>query len=615
MTGCGTLPNMGTGYPGGDDTGTALVRRSVRRSVEHGLQPGTRTLPLRLTQRELSERRDRIEDVLGTAMRAVSSLTDIAQRSGCVLLLATSDGVVVRRLTRGGNPDVLGTALDEGSLWDEAFAGNNAVGTALVEERPVSLHGAQHHLEILHPYSCTAVPLWDGHQRLVGILDLTTVASRHASTPFLRNALEREALAVHAALFAAAFPDECLVELGPTSLGPTERSRALVAVRSDGTIAGLTLPASRLLASRAAAKATTPLGSLLSDRLSAQLRQLRDERTGTSSTAGEWHLRVARAGEPTRRPSALERPAPLDLDALAGRDVTMQRHRRALGRLLDTQLPIMIGGETGTGKDALAKAIHRGSRRARHPFVAVNCASVPESILDSELFGYAPGTFTGGLKGGKIGKMEAAHRGTLFLDEIGDMPLALQGRLLRVLAEREVTRLGAIDAVPVDFQLITATHRDLVGLVAEGRFREDLLYRLRGASLRLPPLRERTDLEELVHELAPPATTFAPDALARLLAYRWPGNIRQLKQVLTFAVACSDGSHVTTSDLPPEVRASDGAAPSAFRSERRSNERELLLRTLRAAGWNVSKAARTLGLGRSTMHRKMRELGIRRPKS
>ncbi|MEO0322907.1 MAG: sigma-54-dependent Fis family transcriptional regulator [Myxococcota bacterium] len=565
---------MSSAHSGALDSAAAIRRRSIRRSVEeYGLHPDVRALPARLSRRELSERRGRVDEQLGDAALEVASLSDIAERAGCALLLTTADGVVVRRLNRGG----LGPALDEGSRWAEAVVGNNAVGTALVEQRAVSLHGKDHWLEILHPYSCTAVPLWDGHQRLVGMLDLTTAASDSAKAPFLRDALEQRALAVHTALFAAAFREHCLIELAATSLRATERSRALVAVSSDGDVAGMTRPASRLLAA-GALKATTPLGRLLGGRLASQLRNLRHAAAGARREAGRWSLRVAREGHaPKRPPRRPSKPPPLDLEALAGRDATMQRHRRALGRLIDTDLPIMIGGETGTGKDALAKAIHRASRRSAHAFVAVNCASVPESILDSELFGYAPGTFTGGLREGKPGKMEAAHRGTLFLDEIGDMPLPLQGRLLRVLAEREVTRLGAIAPVPVDFQLITATHRNLDHLVAEGQFREDLLYRLRGAALRLPALRERTDRDELVHELSPPGTTFAPGVLEQLLAYPWPGNIRQLKQVLTFASACSDSGRITLGDLPPEVRQAESESPAPFRTERRKSERHLLL--------------------------------------
>ncbi|MEM1416640.1 MAG: sigma-54-dependent Fis family transcriptional regulator [Myxococcota bacterium] len=601
-----------------DPAAAALRERSLHRSLQvHGLHPGRSALPARLTQRELTERREHVDDALGEAQRAVASLAEVAERAGCVLLMAAPDGVVVRRHNRGGDPEYLGAALDEGSFWEEAVAGNNAVGTALVEKRPVSFHGSDHCLAVLHPYSCTAVPLWDGHQRLVGVLDLTTVATKQAHAPFLRDALERRALAVHTALFTAAFPEHCLIEVRHGPLDALERSSALVALASDGSVAGLTRAASRWLASRPSTSATTALGALVGERLTATLSDLRDAALGTTRTSGAWSVRVAREGGTRRRRPSFRRraakPARLDLDRLAGDDATARRHRRALRRLAETELPILLGGETGTGKDAWAKAIHAASPRAAHPFVAVNCASLPESLLDAELFGYAPGTFTGGLKSGKPGKMEAAHRGTLFLDEIGDMPLPLQGRLLRVLAEREVTRVGAVTPVPVDFQLVAATHRDLAAQVASGRFREDLLYRLRGAYFRLPALRERTDLEALVRRLAPRGTSFAPEALALLLAYRWPGNIRQLKQVLTFAAACADDGRVTAADLPPELRAPEAEAPAVLADARRSSERQALLRTLGATGWNVSKAAERLGIGRSTLHRKMRQLGIHRP--
>ena len=259
--------------------------------------------------------------------------------------------------------------------------------------------------------------------------------------------------------------------------------------------------------------------------------------------------------------------------------------------------------------------------------MAVNCASLPETLLDSELFGYAPGTFTGGLREGKQGKIAASHRGTLFLDEIGDMPLGLQGRLLRVLAEGEVTRLGAVEPEPVDVQVISATNHDLEALVADGRFRADLYFRLSGATFELPALRDRTDLDDIVRRLLDQEhgrrITIDAPALACLRAYRWPGNIRQLAQVLRFAAACAEGGRITLDDLPERVRgvpspARPHPAPAphdatTLDEAMAHTERATLLAALRQASWNVSQAAIRLGIGRTTIHRKMRALGIVRP--
>ena len=326
-----------------------------------------------------------------------------------------------------------------------------------------------------------------------------------------------------------------------------------------------------------------------------------------------------RAGEPTRRPSALERPAPLALDALAGRDVTMQRHRRALGRLLDTQLPIMIGGETGTGKDALAKAIHRGSRRARHPFVAVNCASVPESILDSELFGYAPGTFTGGLKGGKIGKMEAAHRGTLFLDELGELPLPMQAKLLRVVEDEEVWPVGATRSRKVSVRLVAATNRELVG---DG-FRSDLLARLSDWVLRLPPLRDRTGdaVVLLDHFLREAGRPMELDAQAReaVALYDWPGNVRELQHVIERAVILSRGGplriDVKEPNNGPPWSTSPSEADVLTDAQVRRFERENLQRAIEASGGKIhgpDGAAELLGVKPTTLTSRLRAMGIKR---
>ncbi|MEO1231385.1 MAG: sigma-54-dependent Fis family transcriptional regulator [Myxococcota bacterium] len=611
--------------PQRDPAVAEVARRSMERSAEvYGLDAAGSPLPARLTQPEVQERQQQVDDCLKDAARAICRMASVAERSGCVLLVASPDGVVVHRHSRGGDSERLGSVLDEGSVWTEAFAGNNAVGTALVEEQAVVMHGPDHLLEILHPYSCMAVPLWDGHQQLSGVLDLTTLAAGTRHVPFLQHALEQTAGAVHGALFAQAYPDHCLVELSPNALDPIETSSALLAVAADGKIAGLTRSASKLFALSPSARPTSPIGELISRRFGMDLQAFVDAPAGATLSHASWSLRLARrpaserarahrsrpAASPVRKKQSL---ASLDLEALAGEDATMGRHRRAIHHVLETDLPIMLGGETGTGKDAFAKAIHAASRRSSAAFVAVNCASLTEGLLDSELFGYAPGTFTGGLEVGKPGKIEAADGGTLFLDEIGDMPLPLQGRLLRVLAEREVTRLGAITPVPVDIQLITATHRDLGALVKSGGFREDLYYRLRGASFSLPALRDRTDLEALIVRLAPPGTTFAPEARAQLLAYRWPGNIRQLKQVLLFASACSGDGRITLQTLPLEVQGDTPSPTLGLESARQRSERKVLLEALAAHDWNVSKAAAQLGIGRSTAHRKMRQLGIRRP--
>ncbi len=328
--------------------------------------------------------------------------------------------------------------------------------------------------------------------------------------------------------------------------------------------------------------------------------------------------------EPRRRaPAATERSSPAGqspLDALADDDPVMRKMLARARRLCSEPLNVLLNGETGTGKERLAKALHESGSRRSKPFVAINCGAMPESLIESELFGYAPGTFTGARSKGMRGLIQQADGGTLFLDEIGDMPLHLQTRLLRVLAEQEVTPLGAERPVKVDIRVIAASHRDLRQMVESGAFREDLFYRLNGASLKLPPLRERADkaflIDRVFAELAegrPGNPHLRGDAISALLAYPWPGNIRELRNVLQYALATCEGDEITVQDLPDECLPRILARSRQAESEPEPESAAALRETLRRHRWNVSAAARELGVSRPTMYRRMRLLGIEAP--
>ena len=314
----------------------------------------------------------------------------------------------------------------------------------------------------------------------------------------------------------------------------------------------------------------------------------------------------------------------------------MQKVRRILNR----DIPLLVLGETGTGKELLARAVHHESNRARQPFVAVNCASIPETLIEAELFGYEEGAFTGAKRKGANGRIVQANGGTLFLDEIGDMPLSLQARLLRVLQERNVTPLGGHKSIAVDIAVIGATHRNLRQMIEEGRFREDLYYRLNGLVLRLPALRERSDLPVVARRIlaaeCPQDTPRISEAvMAMFRAYAWPGNIRQLANVLrTAAVMAAGEPQITEAHLsddfvedarstvlpaPPAVAAPHPAAapvaiavpaavpvaPSTARTLEEA-EVEMIRRALDEAKGNISEASKRLNISRNTIYRKLR---------
>jgi DNA-binding NtrC family response regulator len=311
-------------------------------------------------------------------------------------------------------------------------------------------------------------------------------------------------------------------------------------------------------------------------------------------------------------------------ESIIGRSAPMEQLFEQMRLVAPTRSSVLIIGESGTGKELVANAVHRASPRRNERFLAINCGAIPSDILESELFGHERGAFTGAVTR-KIGKFELAHRGTLFLDEISELYPELQVKLLRVLEERQVMRVGGSDLIPVDFRLVAATNRDLEREVAEGRFREDLYYRLKVVTLRIPPLRERPgDIQQLAeHFLAlfcqehgKAQKRLGAGALDLLSRYPWPGNVRQLRNVIESAVVFSQGEEVTPADLPVEVResttmlATSGAPVQAAGAELRTMadiERQAILETLDRTAGHRAKAADLLGIGLRTLQRKLKE--------
>jgi len=306
-----------------------------------------------------------------------------------------------------------------------------------------------------------------------------------------------------------------------------------------------------------------------------------------------------------------------DLAALAGSDPAMQANVDVARRMINRGLPVVITGETGSGKGLFAQALHAASTRRDAPFVAINCAAIPHELIESELFGYRPGAFTGASTAGFKGRLLHANTGTVFLDEIGDMPLALQTRLLQVLSDGEFTPIGAAQPVALDVAIVSATLHDLPQRVRAGQFREDLFFRLSGVTVSLPALRQRKDCASLIRsvfaeEAATAATTALLDdaTLALLTAYHWPGNLRELRHTARFAVALAEGRSevIRLEHLPAPFRVSSHEPAS----QNVSPEAAVVRSALQQVGWNVTAAAALLAISRATLHRKIRKLGLQR---
>lgn len=315
------------------------------------------------------------------------------------------------------------------------------------------------------------------------------------------------------------------------------------------------------------------------------------------------------------------------VSSIIGASAEMQEVFKLIAKISNSPTTVLLQGESGTGKELVAFEIHRNSDRASKPFVKINCAAIPATLIESEMFGYEKGAFTGAV-GSKPGRFELANEGTLFLDEVADMPLEMQVKLLRVLQEHEFERVGGVSTIKVDTRIITATNKDLQTEVKAGRFREDLFYRLNVVPIRLPALRERKeDIELLVRffvqqfneKLKKQITAITPEVIQSLKAFSWPGNIRQLENVLERMVLMSEGGALTIEDLPTEIQPVRSVAPeteSSFketvRKKTQSVERELIEKALEETGGNVTRASEKLGLSRKGLQLKMKELGLKR---
>ncbi len=625
-----------------------------------------------------------------------------------MVVLTDVTGTIIHSI---GDDDFLSraskVALAPGANWSESAKGTNAVGTALMSEQPTLVHADEHYLHANHFLTCSAAPILDPRGNILGVLDVSgdhrsyhqhTMALVKMSARMIENHWltddYRNVMRLH-------FHGR--VEFIGTLM------EGILAISADGKLVGANRGALEQLGLNGAALRMHSLTTLFGTTVNALVDRFRSPLATPmpvhSHSGRPFHIHArfnwpvwtslaeavnqGPADQPPTNGTAADTSAAAEAPSVAASsaggasfracqpgaalaelhtgDAQMASVLDKVRRVLDRDIPILILGDTGTGKELLARAIHQDSVRAKQPFVAVNCASIPESLIEAELFGYEDGAFTGARRKGAVGKIVQANGGTLFLDEIGDMPMALQAHLLRVLQERQVTPLGSSKSVAVDVALICATHRNLREMIEAKQFREDLFYRLNGLAVRLPPLRERSDLAALVRRIldrqldAPRGRSplqLTQEVMRLFGAYAWPGNVRQLFNVLRTASVMAAGEpqitreHLSddfleeacspsTGDVGAAARAplpaepavpAQGQAPASHhphhphaaaplapatapppRAERwvecrslQEQEIDAIRHALEQAGGNISEASKRLGISRNTIYRKLR---------
>ncbi len=619
---------QGKGGLQGPGSDPSIARSWLRCLEDYHLDPALAVAPTVLEHERVLESRDRLHQVLQIADGEMNSLHQQLSGAGHAVLLTDARGVILNCVTAPSERRIFERAgLWLGADWSEAREGTNGIGTCLVERQALTIHQDEHFRGRHTGLTCSASPVFDPHGDLLAVLDVSSArADVSRQSQFHTMALVNlSAKMIESCYFLRCFENHWLLRFHLQAESVGLFSEGLLAFDGDGRICAVNQSALNLLGNRRGGL----LGQSVEMFFDCRLDELLGRATALASTS--WPLR-SRDGRQlfasVRGQQARSLPKPV-LDAPAREakgagicllDPALQHDFRRALRVFERDVPLLLNGETGSGKEAFAKAVHQASQRAGKPFVALNCASIPESLIESELFGYRGGSFTGARKEGMRGKLQQADGGTLLLDEIGDMPLALQTRLLRVLEERQVVPIGG-EPQAVDVRIISATHRNLLDRVADGSFREDLYYRLNGLEVALPALRERSDKAQLLdfilaEEAGRQPVCLDPAARRLLLDFPWPGNVRQLRNVLRTLVAlCEDGG-IGVQDLPALVRnappaKSESAAPvDNSPCPLDDAERRALLAVLEEKRWHMTQVAAQLGVSRNTLYRKLRKHGL-----
>ena len=614
---------------------TRLVSSWQRSYETWQLDPSSVVGPRVLTSSELREVQNKEASFLRASGQCLTRLHDMIRVADYCVMLTDAHGVTIDyRIDRDRRQDFKHAGLHIGSCWSEREEGTCGIASVLTDLAPITVHKTDHFRAAFTTLTCSAAPIFAPSGTLIGVLDASAIHSpdQRDSQRLVYQLVRQSASVIEDGFFLNQTSQHWMLFAHPGRDYVEAQPELLIAFDECGNIVSANRKAHESIPAlsenpRHLDEIFDTLGLHLQDFARTDtIVPLRLHQNGTMLYA---RIR-APMRRPTRAPSNLGTVEPVprrDTGTMTAFARSIDRHIAQNARtailIAGKRLPVLLLGETGVGKEVFARAMHDADPRRGRPFVAVNCGAIPESLIESELFGYTAGAFTGAKSRGARGKMVQAHGGTLFLDEIGDMPLSLQTRLLRVLSEGEVVPLGGDTPVRVDIDVICATHRDLAQMVEEGAFREDLYYRLSGATLRMPPLRERADIRDIVEavfdeeaRIAQRVLTLDPEAEACLSAFSWPGNIRQLRNALRFACAVCDGNRIGIRHLPPDLAdqivqaSSEDNAAHTTTPFLPDDERTRIVDALTRHQWHPNAAALALNISRATLYRRIAKLGI-----
>ncbi|MGR5237959.1 sigma-54-dependent Fis family transcriptional regulator [Vibrio alfacsensis] len=578
-------------------TNSNWLSTSWDRSEQAGLKQRRRPEDVRVSTATLKDRRHQLNFLLDAVTQfALPLFNQLFARSDSRLILTDADGVVIGSW---GQPKfrekLTEIALSSGACWQEKLKGTNAIGTALVEAKPVSVIGDQHFIQHHRFISCSASPIFNHLGHLIGVLDITSEQKKHdfSTQVLVQNMVQQVENQLLNQIPQGHTRVDIACEQGLLNSG----WQGIIIANEEGQILAHNQVASQLLDQK------NVVGQSLDTILSAhstsqplvfQTQPLVDTKFHSHSISASNDLHYG--------------------------DTAVEHCWQQANRVINKDISLLILGETGVGKNEFVKALHNNSQRNNGPLVSVNCGALPKDLVESELFGYVAGAFTGANNKGYQGKVRQAQKGILFLDEIADLPLEAQSRLLHVLQDKTVRPIGSNQAIQVDTQIIAATHRDLEQLVAQGEFRQDLYYRLNGLIVELPRFAQRSDKQALIENIhrrhSRSKQSLCPHLLSLLLSYVWPGNLRELDSLLKVSALMAQGEpRLELRHVPNHLakKLNQNPEPNQFSvtsNDMRTTVEDKLVKTYQATQGNISKTSRMLGLSRNTIYRKLKSLGI-----